>query len=89
MTRTVRIELADVAAWPNLEAALWSAAQGKRQRRDVAAFLDAAPQRLEAVRLPCSTRACPMVACAHSPSATPSRASSTPPPSPTAWRTTR
>lgn len=51
MTRTVRIELADVAAWPNLEAALWSAAQGKRQRRDVAAFLDAAPQRLEAVRL--------------------------------------
>jgi len=38
MTHTVRIELADVAAWPNLEAALW------------ASFIADAPRRLAQVR---------------------------------------
>ena len=44
MPQRERIDLGDVAAWPNLEAALWQAARGKRARPDVAAFLaDAQP----------------------------------------------
>ena len=44
MPQRERIDLYDVAAWPNLEAALWQAARGKRARPDVAAFLaDAQP----------------------------------------------
>ncbi len=50
MPRRTRIELADVAAWPNLEAALWAAARGKRARPDVAAFLAEAPQELTRLR---------------------------------------
>ena len=50
MTHTVRIELADVAAWTNLEAALWAAARGKRTRPDVAAFIADSPRRLAQVR---------------------------------------
>jgi hypothetical protein len=50
MTHTVRIELADVAAWPNLEAALCAAARGKRTRPDVASFIADAPRRLAQVR---------------------------------------
>ena len=44
MPRRVRVDLADVAAWDNLEAALWAAARGKRARPDVAAFLASAVQ---------------------------------------------
>ena len=50
MPRQLRVDLADVAAWPNLEAALWAAARGKRARPDVAAFLAAAPAELGRVR---------------------------------------
>jgi RNA-directed DNA polymerase len=50
MPRRMRVELAGVAAWPNLEAALWAAARGKRARCDVAAFLAAAPAELGRVR---------------------------------------
>ena len=50
MTRRLRVELAEVAAQPNLEAALWAAARGKRARPDVAAFLADAPRRLARVR---------------------------------------
>jgi hypothetical protein len=50
MSKTVRIELADVAAWPNLEAALWAAARGKRGRPDVQRFLAQAECRLAEVR---------------------------------------
>jgi hypothetical protein len=50
MPKRQRIDLADVAAWPNLEAALWQAARGKRSRPDVAAFLADAPARLAQVQ---------------------------------------
>lgn len=50
MPQRQRIDLADVAAWPNLEAALWQAARGKRSRPDVAAFLADAPARLAEVQ---------------------------------------
>lgn len=50
MPQRHRIDLADVAAWPNLQAALWAAARGKRARPDVAAFLADAPARLVAVQ---------------------------------------
>ena len=50
MSRTVRVELVDVAAWPNLEAALWSAARGKRCRPDVARFLTQGQNALQSVR---------------------------------------
>ena len=50
MPRRTRIELEDIAAWANLEAALWAAARGKRGRSDVAAFLDDAPRQLLRVR---------------------------------------
>ena len=45
-----RIELAEVAAPENLQAALWAAARGKHTRPDVAAFLADAPARLQPVR---------------------------------------
>jgi hypothetical protein len=50
MSKTVRIELTEVAAWPNLEAALWAAARGKRGRPDVQRFLAQAECRLAEVR---------------------------------------
>ena len=50
MPRCVRLDLADLAAWDNLEAALWAAARHKRSRADVAAFLDACPGALSCVR---------------------------------------
>jgi len=50
MPRRTRVELADIAAWPNLEAGLWAAARGKRARPDVAAFLAAAPLELARVQ---------------------------------------
>ncbi|MBX3667679.1 MAG: hypothetical protein KF778_04680 [Rhodocyclaceae bacterium] len=39
MPQRLRVDLADVAAWDNVEAALWAAARGKRSRPDVAAVL--------------------------------------------------
>lgn len=50
MPQRQRIDLAEVAAWPNLQGALWAAASGKRARPDVAAFLADAPSRLVAVQ---------------------------------------
>lgn len=47
MPQRDRIDLADVAAPPNLAAALWAAARGKRSRPDVAAYLADAPQQLD------------------------------------------
>lgn len=46
MPQRVRIELADVAARPNLEQALWRAARGKRARPDVAVLLADAESQL-------------------------------------------
>ena len=51
MPQRQRIDLPDVAAQPNLHAALWAAARGKRSRPDVAAFLADASSGLAAVRL--------------------------------------
>ena len=50
MPRRQRIELADVAASPNLDAALWAAARGKHARPDVAAFVADAPAHLARVQ---------------------------------------
>jgi hypothetical protein len=50
MPRRMRIDIEDIAAWPNLESALWAAARGKRTRPDVAAFLNNAPTALANVR---------------------------------------
>ncbi len=50
MPQRLRIDLGEVAAAPNLDAALWAAARGKRGRPDVAAFLCDAPARLDRVR---------------------------------------
>ena len=50
MSHRQRIELTEVAAGPNLDAALWAAARGKRARPDVAAFLADAAARLVVVR---------------------------------------
>ena len=50
MPRRARIDLSDVAAWDNLEVALWSAARRKRTRPDVAAFLAAGPRALARVQ---------------------------------------
>jgi RNA-directed DNA polymerase len=50
MPHRQRIELADVAAWPNLQAALWAAARGKKSRPDVLAFLLDAPTQLALVQ---------------------------------------
>lgn len=50
MPRRIRIELPDLAAWDNLEAALWAAARGKRARPDVATFLATAPQALARIQ---------------------------------------
>ena len=50
MPRRTRIDLSEVAAWANLEAALWAAARGKRARPDVAAFLAAAPAALARIQ---------------------------------------
>lgn len=49
MPRRLRIDLCDIAAWGNLEAALWAAARGKRSRPDVAAFLADAERNLARV----------------------------------------
>ncbi|WP_295426528.1 RNA-directed DNA polymerase [uncultured Thiodictyon sp.] len=46
MPRRTRVELSDIAAWDNLECALWAAARGKHARPEVAAFLAAAPAAL-------------------------------------------
>lgn len=48
--KRLRIELDEVAAAPNLEAALWAAARGKCARADVAAYLAEAPRRLGQLR---------------------------------------
>ncbi len=50
MPRRLRVELTDIAAPANLEAALWAAARGKRARPDVAAFLADAPRALGRVQ---------------------------------------
>jgi len=50
MPQRQRLDLPDVAAAPNLSAALWSAARGKHARPDVAAFLADAAARLLPVR---------------------------------------
>jgi RNA-directed DNA polymerase len=50
MPRRLRVELEQIAAPANLEAALWAAARGKRARADVAAFLQHAPDALARVR---------------------------------------
>lgn len=47
MMKRLRIELAEVAAYPNLCLAAWKAARGKRGRADVAAFLGDLDGRLE------------------------------------------
>lgn len=51
MPRRTRIDLQDVAAWDNLEAALWAAARGKCARPDVAAFLAGAPRELARIQM--------------------------------------
>ena len=50
MPHRQRIDLEDVAATPNLDAALWAAARHKRARPDVVAFLSDTPAQMARVR---------------------------------------
>jgi hypothetical protein len=50
MSQRQRIDLAEVAAQPNLDAALWSAARGKRARPDVVAFLADSARQMAGIR---------------------------------------
>lgn len=81
--RRVRIELAEVAAIPNLMEATARAARGKHERPVVRAFLDRLEAHLAVLAEDIVAGRSRAANTAASASATPSRASSMPPASPT------